>query len=46
MKLMELHKAGVKPYTELDLKNVMYWLDERCDEYKNKHVCVSWNDGD
>ena len=42
-KLMELYKAGIKPYTELNLSNVMYWLVHRNTEYKNQHIPVIWN---
>lgn len=43
-KLMECYKAGIEPYTKLNLTNVMYWLVHRNSEYKNKHIPVFWND--
>lgn len=43
LKLIELHKAGVEPYTDLDFKNVSYWLEKRYSEFMDKHEPVSWN---
>lgn len=43
LKLLELHKAGVEPYIDLDFKNVSDWLEKRCGEFMDKHEPASWN---
>lgn len=43
LKLMELHKKGIMPYTELDLKDAVHKLEEECAGYFDKHIAVLWN---
>lgn len=43
LKLMELRKAGVEPYTELNLKDITHWLESRYDKFMDKHDPVTWN---
>lgn len=43
LKLKELHEKGTEPYTDLDIRNVSYWLEEKCNEFMDKHEPVSWN---
>ena len=44
LKLMEMHKAGIEPYSILDLKNVMHWLEKRYSEYIDTHNQVLWRE--
>ncbi len=43
LKLKELHKKGIMPYTELDLKDAIHKLEEGCTAYFDKHIAVLWN---
>lgn len=42
LKLSELHKKGITPYTELDLKDAIHKLNEECISYFDKHIAVLW----
>ena len=43
LKLIEVHKKNISPYNLLNLKNVSYWLEERCGKYLENHDKVIWN---
>lgn len=42
LKLMEMHKAGIEPYSILKFKGIMYWLKNEYSRYKDNHNQVLW----
>ena len=44
LKLMEMHKAGIEPYSMLNFKDVMRLLKDEYSRFKDNHKQVFWRD--